>query len=162
MPRRLRDYAAEYARRIIRGLAGGKSRTEAAGHRRRTFAELTERGKQRAYRQGERYGLDRRQVQERYDRGTFTPLARDPAERVPGAVRRAPELAPLDVQRQAAVEVASSLLSDEERFDPDATRDRILQITDSELLVRMIRMESLDQWLELARHQIPGNPFFYH
>jgi hypothetical protein len=162
MPRRLRDYAAEYARRIIRGLAGGKSRPEAAGHHRKTFPELTERGQQRAYRQGERYGLDRRQVQDRYDRGTFKPFARDPAERVPQSVRQAPEQAPLEVQRQAAFEMASSLLAGEERFDADATRARIFEITDRDALVRIIRMEDLSQWQDLARHQIPGNPFFYH
>jgi hypothetical protein len=129
---------------------------------RRTFAELTERGKQRAYRQGERYSLNRRQVRDRYNRRTFRPFARDRADRIPRAVRRAPETAPLAVQRQAAFDNASSLLAKQERFDADAARRRIFQITDREALVRMIRMEDLSQWSDLARHQIPNNPFFYH
>jgi hypothetical protein len=66
------------------------------------------------------------------------------------------------VQRQAAFDNASSLLDKQERFDPDVTRRGTFEITDREALVRMICMEDLNQWRDLARHQIPGNPFHYH
>lgn len=56
---------------------------------RRQFGDLSKSARDRAARAGREYGLNRRQVRERYNRGTFNPLARkDSPLRVPAELRR--------------------------------------------------------------------------
>jgi hypothetical protein len=47
------------------------------------------------------------------------------------------------------------------RFNDDQVRRNIEQTTDRDTLNRM-RTISQAEWRELARNQVPGNPFFYH
>lgn len=55
-----------------------------AGHRKPAFGKLTKASRDRAARVGARdYGLSRRQVRERYNRGTYRPFAKRPGDRVP-------------------------------------------------------------------------------
>jgi hypothetical protein len=54
----------------------------------RKFSKLSPAARSRAARAGQEYGLTRRQVRERYNRGTFNPFARsDPSMRVPAEYR---------------------------------------------------------------------------
>jgi|SRR5215469_1181299 len=57
---------------------------------RKKFSQLPKAARDRAARIGkEEYGLSRRQVRERYNRGTYNPYARkDPMLRIPGEFRR--------------------------------------------------------------------------
>lgn len=55
----------------------------------RKFGNLSEAAKHRAVVAGQRYGLSKRAVAERYNRGTYNPFARgDPLQRVPKEWRR--------------------------------------------------------------------------
>lgn len=54
----------------------------------RKFGSLSAAARSRAVRAGQEYGLTRRQVRERYNRGTYNPFARtDPRMRVPAEYR---------------------------------------------------------------------------
>jgi hypothetical protein len=168
MPARLRDYVAEYQTRLA--LHPGRTARQATGHHRRPFAELTELGQSRAISQGRRFGLNRRQAKEQYDRGTFRPFARRPAERVPQSVRRHPERAPLHVQRTLAFARAEEVLGGVDYtdsrgrhrvVDAAAMRAHIFAIGDADLLLAMIRADR-ELWLSSARFQYPGNPWWYH
>lgn len=64
--------------------------------RKRQFGKLTEKNQEKIAQQGARYGLTRRQARERYNRGTFNPLARTPEKRIP---KRAPYY-PVEVGRE--------------------------------------------------------------
>lgn len=56
---------------------------------RRTWGSLTKANRDKITAQAERdYGLSRKQVRDRYNRGTFSPFARDPLKRVPTEFRR--------------------------------------------------------------------------
>lgn len=56
--------------------------------KRRTFGQLTKRSQERALRAGDEYGLTRKQVRDRYNRGTFNPFSRTrPQLRVPTELR---------------------------------------------------------------------------
>lgn len=59
--------------------------------RARRFGKLSRASRERAARAGAEYGLTRRQVRERYNRGTFNPFARsNPDLRVPREFRNQP------------------------------------------------------------------------
>lgn len=54
----------------------------------RKFGSLSKRAREQAVRAGSEYGLTRRQVRERYNRGTYNPFARkDPLQRIPREYR---------------------------------------------------------------------------
>jgi hypothetical protein len=53
---------------------------------RKQFGKLTKAARDRAAREGQEYGLTRRQVRERYNRGTYNPLARG-EKRIPREYR---------------------------------------------------------------------------
>lgn len=54
----------------------------------RQFGELSKTARDRAARSGREYGLTRKQVRERYNRGTYNPFARaEPAQRIPREFR---------------------------------------------------------------------------
>ena len=51
--------------------------------RRKQFGKLTERNRDKIAQDAARYGLTRRQARERYNRGTYNPLARTETKRIP-------------------------------------------------------------------------------
>lgn len=58
--------------------------------KRKTFGQLTPRARSQAVNAGSQYGLTRKQVRDRYNRGTFNPFARaEPELRVPREFRGA-------------------------------------------------------------------------
>lgn len=61
----------------------------------RQFGSLSKAARDRAARAGAQYGLTRRQVRERYNRGTYNPFARqDPLQRIPPEFRGEASLTP--------------------------------------------------------------------
>ena len=93
----------------------------------------------------------------------------EPTARDVGEAARHPETVPLDVLRRATEAHARAIFRDERqapsdprhRFNDDQVRRNIEQTTDRDTLNRM-RTISQAEWRELARNQVPGNPFFYH
>lgn len=71
----------------------------------RRFGDLSKQARERAARVGrERFGLNRRQVRERYNRGTYNPYSRSPGGRVPLEFRAYRSAGSSDVDWQEAAE----------------------------------------------------------
>lgn len=76
-------------------------------------------------------------------------------------VRREGSAAPIDVLRRAALANGRARLSGLEKFSLRSVSETIESLDDVETLLKMATVTRA-QWQDLATHQIPGNPFFYH
>ena len=76
-------------------------------------------------------------------------------------VRRHPERASVEMLRRVAVVSARRHFRTEPKFDPKRFAKSVAAINDRETLKTMATA-SKEEWEDLARNQVPGNPFFYH
>lgn len=122
--------------------------------RKRQYGDLTKQSQERIARQGARYGLTRRQSRERYNRGTFNPLARTPDKRIP---ERAPYY-PVEVGRELkerAMANADRAFDFEDPFGK-ASRFAVLDAIEnhaSDTALRRMANASPDELKQWARYQ---------
>jgi hypothetical protein len=88
--------------------------------RKRRFGELSKRARDRAARAGREHGLTRRQVRERYNRGTYSPFARTPEKRVPREFRRYTDDTGKVDWREAALDKMRTTFSDYYQYSDDS------------------------------------------
>lgn len=74
---------------------------------------------------------------------------------------RHPGTAPIEVLQRAALAHGRATWRDESRYSDRQFEGTVRAITDRETLNKL-RTATKDEWRELARNQVPGNPFFYH
>jgi hypothetical protein len=119
--------------------------------KRRTFGQLTKRAQDRALRAGKRYGLEHKQVVDRYNRGTFNPFSRTrPQLRVPTELRRftPPDTGVTD-WREAAIANMKYHLSDYFKFNRFTILENIDAHAPQEIL-KIIALASEGELIEFA------------
>lgn len=122
--------------------------------KRRTFGQLAKSSRERAVRAGETYGLSRKQVRDRYNRGTFNPFARTrPQLRIPVEVReyRSPTTGEID-WREAALANIQYHLGDYYKYDRGVVQEQIYDHA-SEDALKAIAMMTEDEIISLAHVQ---------
>jgi hypothetical protein len=118
--------------------------------KRRTFGQLSKRAQERALRAGREYGLERKQVRDRYNRGTFNPLSSRPQLRVPTELRRftPPDTGVTD-WREAALANVRYHLSDYWKFNNHTITENVDEHASPELL-KIIALASEGELIEFA------------
>lgn len=120
--------------------------------RKRSFGQLSKAARERAARAGRDYGLSRRQTRERYNRGTFTPFARDPERRVPVQFRHFASAGSADVDwQEAALDNMRATLSDYFKYNDDAVVFYTSHMSDD--VARLVATASEDEILGWASVQ---------
>lgn len=126
--------------------------------RKRHFGELSKQARDRAARAGREYGLSRRQVRERYNRGTYNPFARTARERVPVQFRAQATAAGEVDWHEAALDNVRRTLGDFVKYADDT----VVYLTEnvSDQMARLIAMASESELLAWAKPQpdSEGNP----
>ena len=128
-------------------------------NRKRRFGELSKTARNRAARMGREYGLNRRQVRERYNRGTYSPFARQPERRVPVQYRPFASAGSSDVDwQEAALDNLRAKLGDYFKFSDDAVVFYTSHASDD--VARLMATASEDELLGWASVQpdAEGNP----
>jgi hypothetical protein len=120
--------------------------------RRKQFGQLTSRSQDKIAQEGSRYGLTRRQSRERYNRGTFNPLARTPVHRIP---QRAPYYPVASGQelKDRALRNMDAKLGDRLSYNREAVESAVTKHASDAALRRMAGASSdeLESWAEAQR-----------
>ena len=120
--------------------------------RKKQFGELSKRSQDRIAQDASRFGLTRRQARERYNRGTYNPLARTPDRRIP---KKAPfyPVSTGDVLKDRAFKKIRSALGDRFSYNDDAVHDAVYKHASHEALVRMANAsaDELEAWAGYQR-----------
>jgi hypothetical protein len=123
--------------------------------RKRKFGELSKSARDRAARAGSRFGLTRRQVRERYNRGTYSPFANEPSRRVPTQYRPYASAGTSDVDwQEAALDNMRKTFEDYFKFNDDAVVYYTSNMSDE--VARLVAMASEDELLQWASMQPDG------
>lgn len=122
--------------------------------KRRTFGQLSKSSRERAVRAGEVYGLSRKQVRDRYNRGSFNPFARTrPELRVPQEVRQYQSPASGEIDwKEAALANVRYHLSDYFKYEDFSVVEQVYEHASPEALKAMALM-SEDELISLAHVQ---------
>lgn len=122
--------------------------------RKRQFGSLRKTSQDKIAREGSRYGLTRRQSRERYNRGTFNPLARTPEKRIPERAPYYPVAAGRELKDRAMANADRALGFD----DPfsEANRFAVLDAIEhhaSDAALRRMANASPDELRKWAKYQ---------
>jgi len=129
--------------------------------RQKKWGELSKAARDRAARAGARYGLNRNAVRQRYNRGTYNPLSRDPLKNKPREVRKyVTETGAVD-WHEAALQNMRLTFGDYYKYpaaNDDAIVGRIYSLSDA--MAEYVATASEDELLRLASFQpdADGNP----
>jgi hypothetical protein len=120
--------------------------------RKKQFGELTERSRERIYQDATRFGLTHRQARERYNRGTYNPLARAPDRRIP---KKAPfyPVSVGDELKDRAFKKMRGALGDRIAYNDEVVYDAVYKHASHEALTRMANAsaDELSSWAEFQR-----------
>jgi|SRR5215831_10531573 len=120
--------------------------------RKRQWHDLSERARKRAELAGRGYGLTRKQTRERYNRGTYNPLASKGSNlRVPRNFREFAEGGVVD-WKTAAYDNVTKQIGDYFKFNEFAVLANIEEHA-SEMALRIMAMASEDELIAYARIQ---------
>lgn len=121
--------------------------------KRRTFGQLSKNAQDRVLRAGREYGLDRKQIRDRYNRGTFNPLARRERLRVPTEFREftPPSTGETD-WKAAAIANIRYHLSDYYKYN-DSTMLIAVERLASEDVLKAMALLTEDELISLAHVQ---------
>lgn len=119
--------------------------------RKKQFGDLSKRSQDRIAQEGSRFGLTRRQSRERYNRGTFNPLARTPDRRIPRHAPYYPVSAGEEL-KTAALKNMDAKLGDRFAYNRDTVQLALGHASD-DALRRMAGAsdDELDSWAEFQR-----------
>jgi len=122
----------------------------------RSFGQLPKNARDRAARIAKRdYGLTRRQVRERYNRGTYNPFARgDPLLRIPRELRRYAERTNEGIEvnwEEAAIGRMSAFFKDYYGYSADTVAYNVSQASDD--VLRYMATASEDEIRDMASIQ---------
>jgi len=117
--------------------------------RRKQFGDLTKRSQNRIAAEGSRYGLTRRQSRERYNRGTFNPLSRNPARAIPARAPYYP-VQTGDTLKDRAFKNMRAKLGDTYQWNDKKVKDAIYFHASDDALRRMAGAseDELSTWAE--------------
>lgn len=122
---------------------------------RQSFGKLSQRSRDRIAAEGARFGLSRRQVRDRYNRGTYNPLSPNPAKQRPRNAAKYPprELAGVSIERlrEDALVNIERIVGDRFGFNSFNVEYALAHTEDREVLYRLIfaTEAELEDWAEL-------------
>lgn len=120
----------------------------------RQYGTLTKKNQEKIAREGARYGLTRRQSRERYNRGTFNPLARTPEKRIPERAPYYPVAVGTELKTRAMANI-DRVLDFQDPFS-EANRTAVLDAVEhhaSDAALRRMANASEDELKQWAKYQ---------